>query len=1019
MMSTERIAVPAGALLACCCLNVNAQEEAAPVELKCDYRVNPLAVEKEQPGLSWMVDAEQSAFHIQAAETEAGLAEAGLWDSGWVQGANTTQVLYAGRPVPPAARVYWRVRTRDAAGNVSAWSMPAWFEAGLKNEVQWQGAKWITCTRERAPQLAPRALMGPWISHRPNEAPKPKLPLTYRHTFELPDKPVVYAGAWWGTSKPTPVECRINGDGAKYTFGAAAPNYTDFAFCLRPGANLLELKLTRPPGEGDVSFGMRIVFSDGTEQLVRSSMDWMANKNPVRKTCDYGAPPRGEAVVYPLAPLPATWYKRDFVIDKPVGSGRLYVCGLGYHEPYLNGVKVGDHVLDPGQADYEEYALYEAFDVTDRVEQGGNALSILLGDGWYNQDRGFNTPHLRYGKPGLRALLRIRFADGSVRDIVTDDGWKWRESGTQLSNVYLGDHMDFRREHGEWKDAGFSRDWKNARTVPPLSPRLVAQDFEPIRRIRTIAPVKAWQTGAQTWMFDLGQNISGWVKLKVNEPEGAVVRVRCTEMLSDDGRHLQNVPKSFWWCHGQPQHHKLICDGGAHTWEPHFSYHGFRYFEVSGLSRAPEAGDAVGVVVNTDVKTTATFESADPLLDRIFQMGVQTHLNNMHSILEDCPHREKCMWGGDLHSSWSLGFHALDSTKFYRQLVNLYYTPPFSKSGVPGNVGVGKRISTAFSDFTWAVSPLFLAYRLYEVDGELATARKHYDRMLWFLQYFEKNAPGLIPAQAAHGDHAAPTDIERVDQDKNLIAAMNFFAAADRFAEMATALGRKEDARWAAGLAERIRSAILDTYYDTEYHTFGNGTHDSLALAFGLPPDNDRAAVARSLAKVYRENGKAFDGGFMSYHIYPQLAENGEVDLALDMLRNPDYPGLAWSIVNYDATTIWEKFTLNKELREDRSLDHHAMNHPSAWLLTHLAGIQATHHRIVLRPHIPKDLGWAKASVGTLRGTIESSWEKEDGKVVWNVVVPPNRTAEAVFPEASGKEPQTIPSGKHRFEWSM
>ena len=157
----------------------------------------------------------------------------------------------------------------------------------------------------------------------------------------------------------------------------------------------------------------------------------------------------------------------------------------------------------------------------------------------------------------------------------------------------------------------------------------------------------------------------------------------------------------------------------------------------------------------------------------------------------------------------------------------------------------------------------------------------------------------------------------------------------------------------------------------------------------------------------------------MSYHIYPQLAENGEVDLALDMLRNPDYPGLAWSIVNYDATTIWEKFTLNKELREDRSLDHHAMNHPSAWLLTHLAGIQATHHRILLRPHIPKDLGWAKASVGTLRGTIESSWEKENGKVVWNVVVPPNRTAEAVFPEASGKEPQTIPSGKHRFEWSM
>lgn len=134
--------------------------------------------------------------------------------------------------------------------------------------------------------------------------------------------------------------------------------------------------------------------------------------------------------------------------------------------------------------------------------------------------------------------------------------------------------------------------------------------------------MKTWQTGAQTWVFDLGQNIFGWVKLKLDEPEGSVVRVRCTEMLSDDGEHLQNVPKSFWWCHGRPQHHKLICVGQSHTWEPIFSYHGFRYFEVSGLSRAPEASDVVGVVVHTDVKSTATFESADPLLNRMFQMGV-------------------------------------------------------------------------------------------------------------------------------------------------------------------------------------------------------------------------------------------------------------------------------------------------------------------------------------------------------------------------------------------------------------
>jgi len=1009
--------------------NLLEQADVVIVALKCDYRVNPLAVEQETPGLSWRIEsghagAAQVAYQIQAAGSQESLAEAGLWNSLWVQSTETTQIAYAGKPVAPATRVFWRVQVKDEKGKVSVWSKPAWFETGLRNEEQWQGAQWISCTRKRKPQMAPKELMGPWIGPVTSGTPRSKRALTYRYSFTLPELPVVYAGAWWGTVTPTAIACTVNGDSAKYTYRAHAPKHVDFGFCLHPGQNLVELKMPRPPTDRVVTFGMRIVFADGTERIVRSSTEWKTvagkgKEHPVRIDCAYGVRPRGNATVYSLAPLPATWYKEDFTVTKLVVSARLYCCGLGYNEPYLNGAKVGDHVLDPGQTDYEEIALYQTFDVTDQVQHGQNALAVLLGDGWYNQDRGFCQPGLRYGKPGLRVLLQIRYADGSVSNVVTHKNWRWRESCTRMSNVYLGDHVDFRLQHDEWMRPGFSSAWKAARAIPQLSPRLEAQRFEPIRKIRTIEPVRAWQTGARTWVFDLGQNISGWVRLKFNEPEGSVLRIRCTEMLAPDAKHLLNVPKSFWWCHGSPQHHRLVCDGKPHTWEPRFSYHGFRYFEVSGLSRAPDADDAVGVVVNTDVAIAATFESADPLLNRIFQMGVQTHLNNMHSILEDCPHREKCMWGGDLHTSWSLGFHALDSSAFYRQLVDLYYTPPFSKSGIPGDVGVGKRISRNYNDFTWAVSPLFLAYRLYEVDGELETAHRHYSRMQDFLRHFEKHAPGLIPREAAHGDHAAPPDIKRVAQDKHLIAAMNFFAAANRFAELAEALGNPADATWAKGLAERIRTAIQEKYYDSRNHTYGNGTHDSLALAFGLPAATERAAVAASLAKVYRKNGRNFDGGFMSYFIYPQLAENGEVDLALAMLRNPDYPGLAWSIANYDATTIWEKFCLDREMREDRSLDHHAMNHPSAWLLTHLAGIQATHRKIVLAPHIPKELGWVRASVDTHHGRIMSSWKQNGGNVEWNVTIPPNCIAEARFPNASGKSKQMLPAGTYQFFWPV
>jgi alpha-L-rhamnosidase len=438
---------------------------------------------------------------------------------------------------------------------------------------------------------------------------------------------------------------------------------------------------------------------------------------------------------------------------------------------------------------------------------------------------------------------------------------------------------------------------------------------------------------------------------------------------------------------------------------------------VSGLSRAPQDGDAVGVVVHTDVPVTATFESSDPLLNRIFQMGVQTHLYNMHSILEDCPHREKCMWGGDLHASWSVGFHTLDSTAFYRQAVDLYYTPPFAKEGIPGNVGVGRRLAAYFSDFTWAVSPLFLAYRLYQVDGELETARRHYAQMQAFLRYFEKHAPGLIPQEAAHGDHAAPPDIKRNPQDKRLIAAMNFFAACNRFSELAEALDKPDDAAWAAALAGRIRTAILEKYYDAENHTFGNGTHDSLALAFGLPETKERSLVARSLAKVYRENGKKFDGGFMSYFIYPELTENGQVDLALEMLRNADYPGLAQSIVRHDATTIWERYFDDQQSFENQSHNHHAMNHSSGWLVTHIAGIQASHQKILLSPHVPADLDWVNAAVGTLRGTVTSTWTKQEGKVKWTVIIPSNCTAEVRFPSGSDLSELILTSGRYYFEW--
>jgi alpha-L-rhamnosidase len=483
---------------------------------------------------------------------EQTLDKADLWDSDWVQSAATTQVLYEGKPMPPVTRVYWRVRIRDDRGRISDWSKPTWYETGLCSEAQWQQARWISSTRDRTPETAPKELMGPWIGPGAPEAWKQSEPLVYGLDFDLPSKPVVSAGAWWDSAEATGIECKINDDGSRDSFRKNARGYTDFAFCLHPGKNGLRFKMPQPPADPVFTFGMRIVFADGTEQIVRSGSEWMivsedAETSAVRVDCPYGAQPRGQAIVHPLAPLPAAWYKTDFFIDKTIASARLYCCGLGYNTPYLNGEKVGDHVLDPGQTDYEQVALYQAFDVTGQLRQGRNAWAVLLGDGWYNQDRGFNIAGLRYGDPVLIGLLRICYEDGTVDHMVTDEKWQWRQSATQMSNVYFGDHVDFQLDHDEWKQPGFSDLWQPVKTVKAPTSRLEAQAFAPIRKIRTIEPVTKWQTGSKTWVFDLGQNISGWVRLKFNEPEGAVIRIRCTETADADGRQLRNVPKSFWW----------------------------------------------------------------------------------------------------------------------------------------------------------------------------------------------------------------------------------------------------------------------------------------------------------------------------------------------------------------------------------------------------------------------------------------------------------------------------------------
>ena len=1063
----------------------------------------------------------QSAWQLQVAGAEDLLAQGkpDLWDSGWREGDRAHRILYEGTPLKTAQPAWWRVRVRDKDGNESTWSDPASFEMGLLDPADWQDAAWIGCSRDMtAPELAPREVMGDWISGPAGSAPN-----VFLTSFVLPDIPVVSAMAYWGVSKPgiksiASIEGRIQRDERDRV---AHPNrgFVDLSFQLAPGrTNTLRLDLEGQTDGVAVCFGLRIVFADGSEKLIRSGDgDWQATSQSVAgppgytqiaaegeshtfdQTVDvafgadgrfvfkrgvsgpiafdrkyfgrdpapgtkkfgfyriagdedgaaasaadgsaikvgaYGEAPHGEARVFPRRQLAPAWFKTTVPVRPGLARARLYLSALSHGDAVINGKPVTDAVLTPPQTDYEDHAMYDIHDVTALLQPGDNALAVLLDPGWYHEVGGFGSVR-SYGRPGLKALLRAEYDDGRTEFFASGDSWRFKEGGLREANTYLGERMDYRREHDEWKRPAMGEGWEPVQVLAPLSPKLIPVDLPPVRRLREIQPVQSWQIGEKTWLYDLGENITGWIRLAFDEPAGAAVRIRYTEMLQD-GR-LRNVPMSHWWCHGMAQNDELISDGQPQVYETRFAYKGFRYFEVSGLSREPAPGEVTAFEVCSDVPMAATFESSDPLLNRLFANGRRSHYGNMVNSLLDCPHREKCLWGGDLHASWAFGFHALDPATFYRHQVRLSYTGPTAPGGIPGNVMVGKRITGQSTSFNWSVSPLFITWWLYQHDGDLETVREYYEPMLRFLRFFHEKADNGIPHLTALADHAPPSGIEREAPDKQLISAMNFFAAATRFAEMARALGKDDDAEWAAGVAESARAAVM-RFYRPDEHTFGNGTQDSLALAFGIIPDpEENKRLAGSLVNHYRKNGHQFDGGFLSYWIYPMLSRYGYGDDALKMMRNTGYPGPAWSIEAHDATTFWELFTKNLAAQFQRSLNHHAINHPAAWLLTDLAGIRFDNAhpgegRLILAPAVPVavNLGWVSASLMTRHGEVESSWKKDGNAVTWNFSVPPNTSATLHPPQGAALERMTgggavivpcdagtvVSSGTYRMRWT-
>ena len=990
------------------------------VELRADYRVNPLGLDRLPPALSWRMEAPghagaaQSAYRLVSASTEANLlAGKNAWDSGRVACDRSTQMPYAGPKLKAGERVWWRVKVWDETGREGAWSAPAWFEAGLLDEAGWRGAAWIGGTQEYlATEPVPAELMGPWIAAKDDSSPISGFFLD----VDLPNKPVVSAMMYGGVGPKMGrgyIVANYDQLNPYYKKGMdratrRADGFVDMAFHLFPGKkNRIELRLDDPTAKVAAAIGIRIVFADGTEKLIHSDAHWQTlgkgkQPGPVQVVEPYGGPKNGVVRQFEQTNVPPTWFRHGVTAKKGLVRARLYLCALGAGLVYVDGKPVDRVFYSSPQSDYEEFAYYTVNDITGFLKAGENALAVLLDGGWYHQVGAFGSV-FSYGRPGLKAMVRLDYADGTSEQVLSGSDWQWKEGAIRSSNVYRGERVDFRKEQEEWKQTGSGSGWQAAQVIPPCTPKTVARDVNPVRCDGEITPVKSWQIGSQTWIFDLGAVMHGVVRLKFNEPAGKTVRFRYSEYVEDGGT-MMNVPASNWQCHGVPQMDEVIADGKARVYESLFDTKSFRFVEVSGLSQAPQPGDLIALPVHTQAEVLTTFSSSDPMLNRLYENGIRTFQNYVNNVTGDIP-RERCLWGAESVYSIHPATYCFDWAPNHRLMNTLWWTGTMTKDGIPGQIGVGKRLTNMTQSFIWSATPLFLTSEIACFYGDNEPTKTYYDKALHFVRFFEKTAQeGGIPVPNKLADHAAVKS-DRQKQDSALINAMFFFDIQNRFAAMADSLGKTADAAHAREYASKIRSAVMKRY-DQAKHTFGNGTQDSLALAYGLITDPaEEKAVAASLVGYYRANGHQFDGGFMSYEIYPMLSKYGYVEDAYQMLVNPNYPGPAWSVKTYDATTFYELYTDNKDEQMKVGQDFFAFGHPTSWMITDLAGLRYTREapngkRMLLTPQVPRSgkLSQVTASLKTPMGVVKSAWTYKNEVFAWSFTIPANTSAEVHLP---------------------
>ena len=689
--------------------------------------------------------------------------------------------------------------------------------------------------------------------------------------------------------------------------------------------------------------------------------------------------------------------RKQITFSKPVTSALINVCGLGLYELMINGEKVGNKVLNPAKTNYAKMVLYDTYDVTDFLQKGENAIGIMLGNGWFNPIPKWWTWRMQwYGEKRAMLQMQLTFDDGTTQTLITDGSWKIAEGPVRKHCIYDGETYDATKEITGWDTPEFDDSlWANAKEISAPKGELMTQEMPAIKKNETLKPVSVNYPENSMALVDFGQNFSGWIRIKLHGTKGDSIVFRYAEQqkggMLDVTSNNRAVVKDVYIAKGDE----------TEIYEPRFTYHGFQFVEISGLDYQLAENDIEGIVVHSAVEPVGTFECSNEDINKIHNAVLWSQRANLMGFPTDCPQRdERLGWLGDAHIISEEAIYNFDMQSFYKKWLDDIRINQETSGDInfisPRTIYEGPAVS-------WSTGYLLIVWYNYLYYGNKSILKEHYDSMKEYVDFLSTLAEDNILPKDKYGDWLS-TD-EGWERGLPMLNSTAFYYYATTIlTKVALVLDKTDDVQNYTDLAENIKTAFNKKYYDSTKHNYGAGSQyeNAMPLFLNLVPENDKSAVLNSLINdIMAKREKHLTTGMLgTKYMMELLSREGKNDVAWALATQNTYPG--WIDMLDGFNTLSEKW--NSKVRT--SHNHIMFGSIDSWFYKYLAGIQADEknagfQHIVIKPCVPEDLDWVKASLNTVKGKVASEWYRSADEFILRITVPFGSEATVYVPSQS------------------